>query len=372
MQLAVNGQMKNFIQSAQGGVGLKHVTKGVLANALIALPPKEEQHRIIQKVDELMALCDRLEQQTCDQLAAHDTLVDTLLSTLTQSPNATELAENWTRLAAHFDTLFTTEQSIDKLKKTILQLAVMGALAGSPTKTAISGKPEKPSVKRCGMSSDKKQSTPLIEASKIDKPFSIPAAWRWEKIEDLVDPDKGISYGIIKLGKEPKSGGVPTLRCSDVKPRKIDTSGIRTVSEKIEEPYRRTRLEGGEVILNIRGTLGGVALVPSNLKGFNVAREVAVIPLGPTIYGPFLVNLIASPFFWEMIESNLKGIAYKGLNLKTLRSLRVPVPPLNVQKEVVKKTEELISICDQLEACILKASDTRGLLANTVVESALV
>src|SRR5699024_11100803 len=90
--------------------------------------PIEEQHRIVQKVDELMALCDRLEQQTSDQLQAHDTLVDTLLGTLTQSDNATELADNWARLATHFDTLFTTEKSIDKLKQTILQLAVMGRL----------------------------------------------------------------------------------------------------------------------------------------------------------------------------------------------------------------------------------------------------
>ena len=65
-----------------------------------------------------MALCDRMEQQTSDQLEAHETLVDTLLGTLTQSENAAELAENWARLAAHFDTLFTTEQSIDKLKQT--------------------------------------------------------------------------------------------------------------------------------------------------------------------------------------------------------------------------------------------------------------
>ena len=58
-----------------------------------------------------MALCDRLDQQTSDQLEAHETLVDTLLGTLTQSENATELADNWARLAAHFDTLFTTVRS---------------------------------------------------------------------------------------------------------------------------------------------------------------------------------------------------------------------------------------------------------------------
>jgi type I restriction enzyme S subunit len=91
-------------------------------------PPLAEQHRIVAKVDELMALCDRLEASKSDAGAAHAKLVETLLGTLTQSADAADLAANWQRLAEHFDTLFTTEASIDALKQTILQLAVMGKL----------------------------------------------------------------------------------------------------------------------------------------------------------------------------------------------------------------------------------------------------
>ena len=75
-----------------------------------------------------MALCDRLEAEQADAGAAHARLVATLLGTLTQSTDAAELAANWQRLAEHFDTLFTTEASLDALKQTILQLAVMGKL----------------------------------------------------------------------------------------------------------------------------------------------------------------------------------------------------------------------------------------------------
>jgi len=118
-----------YVESVQTGIAYPAVNDKQFFSGVVPVPPLEEQNRIVQKVDELMALCDRLEQQTSDQLKAHETLVDTLLGTLTQSQNATELAKNWTRLAVHFDTLFTTEQSIDKLKQTILQLAVMGRLA---------------------------------------------------------------------------------------------------------------------------------------------------------------------------------------------------------------------------------------------------
>ena len=95
---------------------------------LFSIPPLAEQHRIVAKVDELMALCDQLEQQQTDSNATHQTLVETLLATLTNAADQAEFAEAWQRIADHFDTLFTTEQSIDQLKQTILQLAVMGKL----------------------------------------------------------------------------------------------------------------------------------------------------------------------------------------------------------------------------------------------------
>ena len=88
----------------------------------------EEQNRIVAKVDELMALCDQLEQQQTHSIEAHQTLVASLLGTLTRVESQQEFSAAWARIASHFDTLFTTEASIDQLKQTILQLAVMGKL----------------------------------------------------------------------------------------------------------------------------------------------------------------------------------------------------------------------------------------------------
>lgn len=97
----------------------------------VILPPYQEQTRIVSRVQDLMSLCDQLEQHSLTSLDAHQQLVETLLTTLTNSQNADELAENWARISEHFDTLFTTEASIDALKQTILQLAVMGKLVQS-------------------------------------------------------------------------------------------------------------------------------------------------------------------------------------------------------------------------------------------------
>ena len=178
---------------------------------------------------------------------------------------------------------------------------------------------------------------------------------------------RDISYGIIKLEQEPDVDGVPTLRCSDIKSGYIDLTGVRTVHPEIEKVYHRTRLQGGEVLVNIRGTLGGVALVPKKLAGFNIAREVAMLPIHNSISGEYLVQLIASPFFWKKIEENLKGIAYKGLNLNNLRDLVIPIPPVAEQNKIADKTIYLLELCEQLKKHLQLLRKTQLYLTDTII-----
>lgn len=124
-------------------------------------------------------------------------------------------------------------------------------------------------------------------------------------------------------------------------------------------------------MINIRGTLGGVALVPDDLKGHNVAREVAVIPIAADLSGPFLVYLMLSPYFWDHIQSNLRGIAYKGLNLGILRELPIPLPPLAEQHRIVAKVDALMALCDRLEAALTTADTTRARLLEALLADAL-
>ncbi len=110
------------------GIAIPGISREDVTEAIVKISPLPEQHRIVAKVDELMALCDQLEQQQIDNNDTHQTLVETLLTALTSAADPKEFADTWQRIADHFDILFTTEQSIDQLKQTILQLAVMGKL----------------------------------------------------------------------------------------------------------------------------------------------------------------------------------------------------------------------------------------------------
>src|SRR5690606_32698150 len=104
---------------------------------------------------------------------------------------ATELADNWARLAAHFDTLFTTEQSIDKLKQTIRQLAVMGRLVehyfSSADSSPLLQKIESKRAQLVQQGKLKGSSRQCI-SEKIDAPFNLPANWSWVRVSDLL-PD---------------------------------------------------------------------------------------------------------------------------------------------------------------------------------------
>ena len=106
---------------------------------------------------------------------------------------------------------------------------------------------------------------------------AIPVGWRYELLGDLVE-ERGVSYGIVQPGSE-AADGVPIVRVNNIRNGRIDTTDMLQVAADIEAKFLRSRLRGGEVLLTLVGTLGEVAIVPQNLRGWNVARAVGVIPV---------------------------------------------------------------------------------------------
>lgn len=148
-----------------------------------------------------------------------------------------------------------------------------------------------------------------------------------------------ISYGIVKLMEPDDENGVKVIRCSDIMGGYIDVKHIRTVSKAVSLEYARTILRGGEVILSIRGSLGGCAVVPDSMAGYNIAREVAKISLNETMVNRFVMYYFLSMGFTNYLQRYLAGSVYIGLNIETLKDCSIPKPP---------KVEQLV-ICDYLD-----------------------
>jgi type I restriction enzyme S subunit len=319
--LKIRSQSKG---SAQGVIG-----KAVLNNVELRVPPIDEQKLIVQKVDELMALCDRLEQQTSDQLEAHETLVDTLLGALTQSENATELADNWARLAAHFDTLFTTEQSIDKLKQTILQLATAGKLvpfqgAPVPLKNILSFGP------RNGFSpkeSNHETGCKVLKLGATTKGWLDLSESKNVDIGNSVLPHLWLKKGdiLIQRGNAANHVGCNVLLDSDY-PNYI---------------------------------------YPDLMMKVRVKEEMAI----PSFVALYLSAPGARQFMWERMTGT-SGTMPK-ISKKVVEEIPVSLPDIETQKAVVQKVDELTALCDQLKQRLNQASETRCQLAEAVVEGAL-
>ena len=366
-RLVLSPYFQAFIFDEQTGAGRGGLPKNRMDRIAVALPPLAEQHRIVAKVDELMALCDRLEAARVERETTRDRLAAASLAPLNAPDPDPAIFANHARFALdNLGALTTRPDQFKQLRQMILNLAVRGKLV-----------PQDPSDEPAAVLLDHLDTGKTTNKGRFrgtsasSAPFPCPVGWEWTTVQGILDRKREISYGVIKLGDEPKTGGIPTLRCSDVKPGYINLSSVRRVSEEIEGEYARTRLHGGEVLINIRGTLGGVASVPSNLSGFNVAREVAVVPIAPEISAEFIVYLMLSTYFWESVQDNLRGIAYKGLNLGSLREFPAPLPPLAEQHRIVAKVDELMALCDRLEESLAAGSDTLSCLLDALLAGAL-
>ena len=366
------------IKSSGSGIAMIHMTKAKMEELVFPFPPLEEQHRIVQKVDELMALCDRLEQQISDQLDAHETLVDTLLGTLTQSENATELADNWARLAAHFDTLFTTEQSIDKLKQTILQLAVMGRLVeqddGDEPAGSLLGKidQEIASLVKQGRI---KRSKPVPQTVDSDKFFEIPNTWQWVRLGNLaLHSEAGWSPKCHDSPRENQSWAV--LKVSAV------TWGEFRPEENKELPANLTprpeyEVHPSDFLISRANTSELVArsvVVPEGAPTRLMMSDKIIRFVFSKQVEPLYLNLFNnSPHARNYYLSVAGGTSssMKNVSRAQIQALAVPLPPKAEQIRIVQKVDELMALCDQLKERLNQGSETRCHLAEAVVEKGL-
>lgn len=349
-----------------GGIAL-----GKFLSIEFPLPPLAEQHRIASRVGELMVLLDRLEAARGSREVTRQALRDSALSALRDADDPETVQSAWTRVANQMEHLFSAPTDILPMRRTILQLAIRGRLVpqvpnDEPVNLLLKRIADVEAILVNKQKITKPKPVSPIEPDEV--PFGLPAGWMWVRLQSLVNPLRRISYGVIKLGSDPGGKGIPILRCSDVRWRYIDRAKIRYVEKELSDEYARTVLEGGELVVNIRGTLGGCAVVPADMAGSNIAREVAVVPT-VEILPKYLCQVLASPLFQRFTQSSLRGIAYKGLNLSLLRDFLVPVPPFDEQKRIVAKVDELMARCDELEPHLRRAQDAQASFAHSAVGS---
>jgi type I restriction enzyme S subunit len=165
-----------------------------------------------------------------------------------------------------------------------------------------------------------------------DKLPVIPNGWRYEPLGDLVD-ERGVSYGIVQPGNE-TADGIPIVRVNNIRNGRIDTTDMLKVGADIEAKFQRSRLRGGEVLLTLVGTLGEVAIVPENLRGWNVARAVGVIPVRKDPGSLWVFICLRSAFIQHCIRIWATTTVQATFNLRDLAKLPIPTPPIETREAI--------------------------------------
>ncbi len=153
------------------------------------------------------------------------------------------------------------------------------------------------------------------------------SAWRsFCTLQELCEVARGITYGIVKVGNF-VPGGVPVIRGGDIRGGRIEFDDAKRVTEEISRKFSRTILRGGEILLNLIAEPGHSAIAPSTLEGFNVSRDVAVIPVDSEANAQFVDFFLRSKAAIDWLSARLQGSVTQKINLRTLRELPVPIPP---------------------------------------------
>ncbi|HBH7895029.1 TPA: restriction endonuclease subunit S [Vibrio vulnificus] len=366
--------VSSFKDSAAGAV-VMNLNADKVRETIIAIPPTNEQHRIVAKVDELMALCDQLEQQTEASIEAHQVLVTTLLDTLTNSADADELMQNWERISEHFDTLFTTEESIDQLKQTILQLAVMGKLVPQdPTDEPASELLKRIAEEKAQLVKEKKikKQKALPPISEDEKPFELPRGWVWTHMDELFY----VSGGLQKTPKRtPVSNHFPYLAVANVQRGRLELDELKRFEVTPEELEQYKLLAGDLMVVEGNGSeneIGRCAIwsedVPDCLHQNHLIRCRPLIPA----LSFWVLNVLNSPLGINTMKSlAVTSSGLYNLSVGKIRGIFLPMPPLNEQKRIVSKVKELTSICDQLKAHLNESQATQLNLTDAIVEQAV-
>lgn len=152
---------------------------------------------------------------------------------------------------------------------------------------------------------------------------------------ELCDPKRGITYGIVKVG-DYVEGGVPVIRGGDIRDDRIVFSDEKRVTEGVSHQHRRTILTGGEIVINLISEPGHSAIVPPEMAGFNVSRDVAVIALNDRANHSYLNWFLKSPVAVEWLTARLSGSVTQKINLGSLRDLPIRLPSRGDQDAIAE------------------------------------
>jgi type I restriction enzyme S subunit len=348
--------------SADNRVAMPKINQTALSNILVPLPPLAEQRRIVAKVDELMALLDRLEAARAAREAARDRLTTASLTRLT-APADPETARAHARFALDMLPALTTRpDQIRTLRQTILNLAVRGKLVEQDP----ADEPAAELLKRIaternrllGIGKIKKQK-PILPIDQGRVPYQAPLRWQWARFNEV----GAIQSNLVDPKRYPD---MPHIAPDNIESWTAKLLPYTSVREAGVFSGKHLFSAGSILYSKIRPNLAKVTVVD-----FDGLCSADMYPVHAHIYREFLLNFMITKEFVEQTIAEDNRVAMPKINQDALSNILIPVPPLAEQHRIVAKVDALMALCDRLEAALADADAARQRLLEALLHEAL-
>lgn len=304
------------IDKYRKGVGISNMSGKALASIPIPLPPLAEQKRIVAKVDELMALCDRLEAQQQEREAQHAALARASLARFVEAPTP-----------ANLDFLFHKSYSIPPadLRKSILTLAVQGHLSDGAN------------------------------------PGEWPSVTMREACLQITDGEHATP--------QRTSSGVPLATAKNVRDGFLDLTNTDYVAQSTADKcWKRCKPRDQDILMVCVGATTGRVCLAVNPPDMVLVRSVALLRPNVELIAPRYLDLfLRSPAGQSQVWGNVKQSAQPCLYLSKMANFVLSLPPVVEQLRIVAKVDELMTLVDALEAQLATAHKFGSRLLDAVV-----
>lgn len=336
-----------FIFDEQTGAGRGGLPKNRMDRIVVALPPLAEQHHIVAKVNEMMALCDKLETAREQRETARDRFAAATLARLNAPTPETLHADARFALDA-LDALITRPDQIKQLRQAILSLAVRGKLVeqiSTETVHHLTGKEER-----------------THSSGKIN--IQLPDGWRWVYLSEVASARLG------KMLDQAKNKGAPYLylRNTNVHWFEVRTDDTKEVLLEAHEVEHYT-LKNGDVLICEGGHgIGRTAVWRGESDKIVFQKALHRVRPGRHL-DPDYFSMCCFAYFHEgVMKKYFTGVGIPHFTGRALDQLLFPLPPLAEQHRIVAMAGRLMSICNDLESALSARDDIR----RRLLEAALV
>ena len=346
------------------------LTLGKIADVPVPILAPSVQRR----VDELMALCDQLEAAQQEREHRRDRLAAASLQRLNQPAADTTPEAQREHARFHLQNLprlTTCPEHIKAMRQTILNLAVRGLLLSQDA----TNEPAAALLKE--IESEKSQLLRLgaipknrTVAGKALLTFPIPALWQAVRLGDVCNLITSGSRGWAEFYAK---SGPKFLRAQNIRFGRLRLDDLACVNPPAKSEGARTQVQAGDLLIVITGAgVTNPALLDRDLGEAYVSQHVALVrPSNVALSRWLLLCLMAGPSGRDELVKRAYGAGKPGLNLDNIRSLNTPIPPLVEQHRIVARVDELMALCDQLEAQLTTTQTDSRRLLETVFQAAL-